>query len=153
MRIGFIGHAGIPHVAVAESALQALHELVVPPVMRAVAGALHEEHLFRHDVSLAPGLQRSSEVIHVCSSEVTWLRFWIATVISETRRAQASRGAGARIVVRETGSAVSCWEDRLDADTRVVVIGYVLTGDDGALRLAGRGDDPLVIANVSAAFE
>ncbi len=60
---------------------------------------------------------------------------------------------GASIVAREAGSAVTYWEDRLDADTRVAVIGYVVTGDDGTLRLAGRGDEPLVIANGSAAFE
>ena len=29
----------------------------------------------------------------------------------------------------------------------------VVRGDDGAFRLAGRADEPLVIANVSAAFE
>jgi hypothetical protein len=67
-----------------------------------------------------------------------------------------SKAFGASIVARESaaaGGGFTYWEDRLDADSRVAVIGYVVRGDDGALRLAGRDNDPLVIANVSAAFE
>ncbi|HET9992765.1 MAG TPA: hypothetical protein VFQ65_29725 [Kofleriaceae bacterium] len=67
-----------------------------------------------------------------------------------------SKVFGASIIEREAGAApgqLTYWEDRLDADTRVAVIGYVVRGDDGDLRLAGRENEPLVIANVSAAFE
>ena len=64
---------------------------------------------------------------------------------------------GASIIRREAGTlaggSVDCWEDRLDLDGRVAVIGYVVRGDDGNLRLTGRAQDPLVIANVAAAFE
>jgi hypothetical protein len=68
----------------------------------------------------------------------------------------ASKVFGSSILAREgnaAGGALTYWEDRLDADARVAVIGYVVRGDDGALLLAGRDNDPLVIANVSAAFE
>ncbi|MEP6862221.1 MAG: GIDE domain-containing protein [Deltaproteobacteria bacterium] len=67
-----------------------------------------------------------------------------------------AKSFGASIVARESGAmggGFTYWEDRLDVDTRVAVIGYVVRGDDGALRLAGRENEPLVIANVSAAFE
>jgi hypothetical protein len=67
-----------------------------------------------------------------------------------------SKVFGASIVARESNAAAGAlgyWEDRLDIDARVAVIGYVVRGDDGGLRLAGRENDPLVIANVSAAFE
>jgi len=67
-----------------------------------------------------------------------------------------SKVFGASVIARESGAAAGqliYWEDRLDADTRVAVIGYVVRGDDGGLRLAGRENEPLVIANVSVAFE
>ena len=68
-----------------------------------------------------------------------------------------SHAFGASIVARESGAAtgggLSYWEDRLDADTRVAVIGYVVRDNAGALELTGRANDPLVIANVQAAFE
>jgi hypothetical protein len=67
-----------------------------------------------------------------------------------------TKSFGASIVARESGAmggGFTYWEDRLDADSRVAVIGYVVRGDDGGLRLAGRDNEPLVIANISAAFE
>jgi hypothetical protein len=59
---------------------------------------------------------------------------------------------GAGIMRREAGGTMDVWEDRLEPDTRVAVIGIVVRGDDGAYRLTGREHQPLVIANVDAAF-
>lgn len=68
----------------------------------------------------------------------------------------SSKAFGSSIIAREGkaagGGGLTYWEDRLDADTRVAVIGYVVRDDKGALVLAGRDNDPLVIANVVVAF-
>lgn len=67
-----------------------------------------------------------------------------------------SKAFGSSIIAREGkaagGGGLTYWEDRLDADTRVAVIGYVVRDDKGAMVLAGRDNDPLVIANVVVAF-
>ena len=67
----------------------------------------------------------------------------------------SSKAFGSSIIAREgnaAGGGLTYWEDRLDADSRVAVIGYVVRDDKGALVLAGRDNDPLVIANVVVAF-
>jgi hypothetical protein len=63
-----------------------------------------------------------------------------------------SHAFGASVVRREGGLAVTYYEDRLPVDSRVAVIGYVVTSSDGTKRLTGQRKDPLVIANVADAF-
>lgn len=59
---------------------------------------------------------------------------------------------GARMLARETTSQ-SYWECILEPDERVAVIGTVVKGDNGSLRLAGTPEQPLVVSNLQAALE
>ena len=78
----------------------------------------------------------------------------LAGHIIDLAKTKAVFGAG--MLARESsslaGGRVTFWEDRLEPDARVAVIGTVVSGDDGTPRLAGRAQEPLVIANVEEAF-
>ncbi len=58
---------------------------------------------------------------------------------------------GAKLLARDT-AGTTYWEHILEPATKVAVIGQVVRGGDGALRMVGTAQSPLVVSNHDAAL-